>query len=511
MIKIEKEPIQFPTVEGLSIIGMSFFLGLSVPYGFPLTPILILSFLIFYLFYRYPDFTKIFKELKQKDKRIMLIILPYAILFSSFLIGGFSSYSTNALVKNSFHKFFLFHIYAIIFILEINEKNFKYFLERFTYYTGISSIIVSIFALVRFYLAFKGIVIQTDYPMDPWQQFLSSLTVDNNFYALGMIAGLFSVLYQKKIEKPFPRLAVIILVLNIYFAASRRAIIILGFIAIFFWIRYLLNIVRSKKLTLYKSLNLLILPVLVLSWIAIPPLLHKSLSTKTKRNISSSLGLNYSYIADFLPQSRYRYLTLASKDFDIQILREEFYTGTDHPFIAKILPYFTLDYSRWGSNDKNTKDENKRNEFSLLMFEDFKFAPSDGGRLDRYKYALTLFKERNLHEKILGNGPSYHEEFFTKFLHNSPEKILDYPHSPILSTLLYSGILGAISLIILFSVGLLGFTIPNMITIGLVSTVYLFNSLSLDIIWSNYHFPFTLFLTFKVFEIAITKKNGRLA
>ncbi len=67
------------------------------------------------------------------------------------------------------------------------------------------------------------------------------------------------------------------------------------------------------------------------------------------------------------------------------------------------------------------------------------------GRTDRWEYAIELFKEYTLLQKIFGNGFTYMEKFGEKFLpKNENKKVLDYPHSPILSAFLYSGIIGGL-------------------------------------------------------------------
>lgn len=68
-----------------------------------------------------------------------------------------------------------------------------------------------------------------------------------------------------------------------------------------------------------------------------------------------------------------------------------------------------------------------------------------GPRTMRWKYALELFNNYPLINKIFGNGFDYLYLFAEKFPDPSnPTKKTDYPHNPILSALLYSGIIGAL-------------------------------------------------------------------
>lgn len=63
-----------------------------------------------------------------------------------------------------------------------------------------------------------------------------------------------------------------------------------------------------------------------------------------------------------------------------------------------------------------------------------------GPRLDRWRYALYFYKyEYDLKQKIIGGGFEYTRKFAKQF--NVPDGY-DYPHSPFLSVLLYSGVVG---------------------------------------------------------------------
>ena len=70
-------------------------------------------------------------------------------------------------------------------------------------------------------------------------------------------------------------------------------------------------------------------------------------------------------------------------------------------------------------------------------------------RLDRWKYAVEIYKSYSITEKIFGKGFDYMAQFNKKFynpdmtLEDIREKqMYDYPHSPILSSFLFSGIIG---------------------------------------------------------------------
>lgn len=62
--------------------------------------------------------------------------------------------------------------------------------------------------------------------------------------------------------------------------------------------------------------------------------------------------------------------------------------------------------------------------------------------LDKWEYALEIFQNQNIIRQLFGNGFEYFEKFGSKF--NGDSTKYDYPHNPVLSALLYSGIVGAI-------------------------------------------------------------------
>lgn len=60
-------------------------------------------------------------------------------------------------------------------------------------------------------------------------------------------------------------------------------------------------------------------------------------------------------------------------------------------------------------------------------------------RIDRWKYALKLYGDYTIPEKVFGSGFDYLQKFGKEFLET---KGFDYPHNILLSVLLYSGIIG---------------------------------------------------------------------
>ena len=85
---------------------------------------------------------------------------------------------------------------------------------------------------------------------------------------------------------------------------------------------------------------------------------------------------------------------------------------------------------------------------SLLDFPEFKKEKVEnhfsGPRLDRWRYALFLYKnEYSSYQKLMGAGFSFTRKFAKVFSDETND--FDYPHNPLLSVLLYSGLIGLIA------------------------------------------------------------------
>ena len=92
--------------------------------------------------------------------------------------------------------------------------------------------------------------------------------------------------------------------------------------------------------------------------------------------------------------------------------------------------------------NRNYIGERNAGSKSQLQKEE-KLVEIDDNRLDFLKYAYFIWKnEYNIKDKIFGKGFSYTNQFGLKF-HNNPNRI-EYPHNPIISTFLYSGIIGGV-------------------------------------------------------------------
>jgi hypothetical protein len=77
-------------------------------------------------------------------------------------------------------------------------------------------------------------------------------------------------------------------------------------------------------------------------------------------------------------------------------------------------------------------------QINLLKEDKFK-----GGRTARWYYAWVIFEGYPLHKKLIGGGFDYLEMFGKKF----GESKYDWPHNPMISAFLYSGIIGGLAFV----------------------------------------------------------------
>ena len=79
---------------------------------------------------------------------------------------------------------------------------------------------------------------------------------------------------------------------------------------------------------------------------------------------------------------------------------------------------------------------------SFIIEGDMTFS---GSRTERWRYAWYLFSnEYNWYQKLIGKGFSYLDNYNIKFFKGTN---IDYPHNPIISAFLFSGLIGGLAYI----------------------------------------------------------------
>lgn len=80
-------------------------------------------------------------------------------------------------------------------------------------------------------------------------------------------------------------------------------------------------------------------------------------------------------------------------------------------------------------------------ESSVVTYQEF-IVPENLFNMDQWQYAIDIYQQRTFIEKLFGNGFNYLELFGQQF--DNEQTNYGYPHNPVLSALLYSGLIGAL-------------------------------------------------------------------
>jgi hypothetical protein len=136
-----------------------------------------------------------------------------------------------------------------------------------------------------------------------------------------------------------------------------------------------------------------------------------------------------------------------------------------------------------------------------------------GGRLQRVTFGIKIYTEQySTLQKIIGGGFDYLWDFGHEFYHRNNDRFFfDYPHNPILSAFLYSGILGGLSLVYFFCMTILNFIrgFRSLIYfICLYVIIFFFAFFSADSIFGDPEFVFVSLVPF-YFNVVKYKNNQK--
>ena len=165
---------------------------------------------------------------------------------------------------------------------------------------------------------------------------------------------------------------------------------------------------------------------------------HSSFTLKGQHNNIIKYGCANSDIKDeFNPIFRN---TLCVTSFNSGLCRREFYISGIKVYIDLFSNNIDKDpIRRWAA--KFISEDTTYYPLHNLLTIDTISNKMLGPRLMRWQFAMQIYrKEYNLKQKLLGGGFSFLNWFGYKFMKD--KTLSDYPHNPLLSILLYSGIIG---------------------------------------------------------------------
>ena len=342
------------------------FLGITVPYGFPIfTPLVALVFLLSIIARK-----NIYIKINAFFVSFVIIILLY---FYGLYLG--KPPTTNLYLSEIANIISYIMIWIIISPWEKQNYN-----KMFAYLRMIliaNGFVFSILGIVKYLMLGQGKYITFLYTFEKYPQG-TSLIVDYNMFSLSLIATLILCLFSLKrnINSVFFIYLLITIFtcsLAIVFSGSRRGWIILILILVFIVFYFIKLVISSKR---FKTKNVLYLFI--------------------------------SFGSLFL-------LFLFSKINNMSLF------FADSAYIKGLLQRL------FGLYDSNVDDSGL------------------DSRNVRWDYGFELFRDSELKNKIFGNGFHYLQNY-ADYFNNVIDT--DYPHNFILSSILYSGILGSLGIII---------------------------------------------------------------
>lgn len=394
------------------------------------------------------------KEYLKKWTPMLLIMLMFiwGIAYSFCIENGIDLSQINyksLLLKDFIHIFFYVFLTAAFFLMVKTHHSFKILLDRLTFYVFRLAVLISIIGLIK-YIVVLVWEVSSDYFNIISLNYNASILSDYNSFAFVILLGLLSFLYivyenseNTKIVNLSKYVFPLFLV-SLYFSSSRRGfIIILVIIATILVLSFLpkvfhINLKRSVRKGLIAGL-------MVFVFLTIGVFLYSGFSL-TDNNQSLSAKKFKSSVSSLTS----RYLRIFSNEQSYHKVYENIWgyskrgSNNDSLSTEEIKRRKLLE----GQNGQNADDNDLSGQYGLFEDGGRRFGLNQSitvSRTNRFAYGYELFKSFNPTNKMLGKGFSYttmfSEEFNTEVEH-------DYPHNFFISTVLYSGIIGLVFILL---------------------------------------------------------------
>ena len=397
----------------LSILAITlcfFILRMAIPFalfGF------IIGLIISYVF----SYKEIYYSLIKYKKTDFYIFIPFLATIVCFATAILFDKSHETIIYKELFNIPLIIALLILFITIVNKSNLNEFIEYFYKYYLYLIGCVSIIALIKFWFQLKGIYIPLliNHEKYPWG---FSLSTDYNFYSVAIFIAFLFLLWGDKFNKlknkKIEYVLYILVCINIFYSGSRRGILILFSILIIQLLLSFYFYIKNKK----KDSVLLKTIVGIIVILSQVYFLYFA-SFKERKITAKIIGVYALPYKKEITAISFRYITLIKPKAD----------------------YKKMYVEMWPKEDIGTNE--KEEVIKEPLFEKTTY----GSRIERWKYAFYLFINKyTLTEKFFGKGFSYLKNFAYRFnviLFNS----YDYPHNPIIASLLYAGIIGLVSIL----------------------------------------------------------------
>ena len=426
----------FKVEVALSLILSLSFLGLAMPYGFPIFFPLIIIFCL-----------KVYSQDKFYFRlNIGFVVFYICVLF--YLIGMI--YSGGIIYdRNKAELPNIISISALLpIIMSFKKDNWKIFLNIHSQMISLVMLGVSILSFYKFYLLVNGTKI--DFLLKdptrsayPWG---TSLVSDYNMFSYAMFAGAFASAYclsksQSLISQFFYFFASSTMIMTIVWSGSRRGWIVLTilisllicYVAIKVFTTLLLNKSFSKAKAIKKLVAIFIVLGLVSSlFVALSP--RQSLQARnSKQNTESE-----SYVSTSCSESFDS--CLSPLDSDGSAIPAYLSEGGEGEGSQQKLP------SSYIKNPNSQEFSKLKSRFSTIYGQNSNVTKSFSSRTMLWGYANTLISNYSIWELLFGKGFDYITAYGVYVNNNFSNRryvVESYPHNPVISAVHYSGLIGA--------------------------------------------------------------------
>jgi hypothetical protein len=386
----------------------------------------------------FSSYKSILENIKAFSFRNYKLFIPFLLTIICFMLPVLLVGPNKNLVLKELMNVPLVMLIMYLFIVIVpNAAVLNKFITLFARLYCIIVLVVSCMAAIKFWLLLKGIQLGflINHEKYPWGFSLSS---DYNFYTVAIfLAFLLMLWYRFEI---FPKkwnllnyLGFALITCNIFYSGSRRGLMLLFVIIVF---QCIYSLIRFKKLKAFKEKIIMpLIGILVL----VSQLYFLYFSSYEVREFSGkAIGVFGKPYKKEVTAIAFRYLTLINPEVVYKVMYRDMWPKKDGDLSKAATPELPYDKTTYGS------------------------------RTERWKFGFAMFKnEYTWPQKLIGHGFYYLHRFAINFrvINYNP---YDYPHSPIISALLYSGLIGVIILLVYF-----GFSFYYIFALKLFHPVFL--------------------------------------
>jgi len=494
-----------------------FLIRIAIPYA----KYFFVPYFIFFMAYTIFRILKV-HDVKKVKRYYFRVFSAFLLVCMFFFIGILlSSRLDFFFLKEGLAMFVLVCIVIMAFIFIESEDDFKLFTRIFMRQFLAFCIFICLFSLVKLFFLLRGVKFEFLCAPGGLYPKGTSLVSDYNFYSLVNILGIVTASFLLVREKPGTRslliqLLVLGMIMNVMFSTSRRGILVLALIILFFFLVLLFGwLARKGTWMAILSVKLRLVFIFFFGFLSLLILFLSQRPFHSESSPYNNLGFDRTTGRDLLYVCAVRYFTIIDPQLKDAAMHQYFKRFRETGQIGGLNDLFGF--------KKKTKVRNSGDSLKLNIIKgvssdayftgiindpDNRFS---GGRVQRINFGIKIFSEQySTPKKIIGGGFDYLWAFGHEFFYKNNNRFyFDYPHNPILSAFLYSGILGGLSLVYFFCMTFLNFIrgFRSLIYfICLYVIIFFFAFFSGNSIFGN---PEFVFVSLVPFYFTIIKSRGQ--